>query len=313
MPIRNLFSNRIDRNKGVGKPDAYIFDRLPQELRVQIVYIWDDAIGQYQDQYFSEPSKDKAWRIIHNSVAREHAVFRLAEGSTARDSCVNFLFRSDVPIEKLLDLIEFSFVCIEQVANLSDGARQEFGKITPAPEAIKELNGRFKNARLGYRFEGSRIKRVDSEHIDTDIVTPALNLLNDVSFTGPNEEFLQAHTHYRNGNNKEAILNANKAFESTLKTICDNRKWDYPKGAPATQLIKVVKNQGLFPDYLDNSFTQLVSTLNSGLPEIRNQEGAHGQGKTPRNTPDYVAAYAIHLAAVNILFLVEAYKAKEYS
>ncbi len=47
-----------------------------------------------------------------------------------------------------------------------------------------------------------------------------------------------------------------------------------------------------FPDYLDKSFDQLIATLSSGLPRVRNEEGAHGQGAKPRATPPYVAAYA---------------------
>ena len=73
--------------------------------------------------------------------------------------------------------------------------------------------------------------------------------------------------------------------------------------------LKVVRAHGLLPDYLDASFDQLVATLKSGLPKVRNQVGAHGQGAIPRETPDYVAAYALHLAAAKILFLVEAHKA----
>ena len=71
----------------------------------------------------------------------------------------------------------------------------------------------------------------------------------------------------------------------------------------------MVRAHGLLPDYLDASFDQLVATLKSGLPKVRNQGGVHGQGAIPRETPDYVAAYALHLAAAKILFLVEAHKA----
>ena len=120
---------------------------------------------------------------------------------------------------------------------------------------------------------------------------------------------LQAHAHYRSGETKDAITDANNAFESTLKAICDQRQWPYDRGARASDLLKVVRTHGLLPDYLDASFDQLVATLKSGLPKVRNQGGVHGQGAIPRETPDYVAAYALHLAAAKILFLVEAHKA----
>jgi hypothetical protein len=69
---------------------------------------------------------------------------------------------------------------------------------------------------------------------------------------------------------------------------------------------------GLLPDYLGQSFDQLIATLQSGLPKVRNEVAGHGQGATPRETPGYVAGYALHLAAVNIVLLVEAMKATEH-
>ena len=70
-----------------------------------------------------------------------------------------------------------------------------------------------------------------------------------------------------------------------------------------------MRARGLLPDYLDASFDQLAATLKSGLPKVRGEQGAHGQGAAPRETPNHVAAYALHLAAAKILFLVEAQQA----
>ena len=72
-----------------------------------------------------------------------------------------------------------------------------------------------------------------------------------------------------------------------------------------------IRKNGLLPDYLDNSFDQLLATLQSGLPKVRNEEGAHGQGAQPREAPPYVAAYALHLAAAKIVLLVEAFRESE--
>ena len=150
--------------------------------------------------------------------------------------------------------------------------------------------------------------RVDSELIHSEVVRPALRYLHQKGFEGPRDEFLQAHA-YRVGETKDAITDANNAFESTLKAIYNQRQWQYQQGARASDLLKVVRQNGLLPNYLDASFDQLAATLKSGLPKVRNAAGAHGQGATPRETPDHVAAYALHLAAAKILFLVEAHEA----
>ena len=152
------------------------------------------------------------------------------------------------------------------------------------------------------------IFRVDSELIHYEVTRPAVRYLNQRGFEGPRDEFLKAHAHYRSGEMKDAITDANNAFESTLKTICDQRLWEYSPGVRASDLLKIVRANGLLPSYLDTSFDQLVGTLKSGLPKVRNEEGSHGQGPTPRETPEYVAAYALHLAAAKILFLSEANK-----
>ena len=67
----------------------------------------------------------------------------------------------------------------------------------------------------------------------------ALLLLHDEEFRGAEEEFLNAHKHYRDGRQKEAIADALKAFESTLKTICDRRSWSYDPKATAKPLLDV--------------------------------------------------------------------------
>ena len=214
-------------------------------------------------------------------------------------------------VEKVLDLVEASFAYIDEIARkFSQYQRQKHGITVTATCAIEELNERFKRAGVGYAFEDGRIFRVDSELIHSEVVKPALRYLHQQGFEGPREEFLNAHAHYRAGETKDAITDANNAFESTLKCICDQRGWEYLPGVPASGLLKVVCTHGLLPDYLHTSFAQLVATLKSGLPKVRSEEGAHGQGGTPRKTPDYMAAYALHLAAANIVFLAEAHGAK---
>lgn len=136
----------------------------------------------------------------------------------------------------------------------------------------------------------------------------ALLLLHDEEFRGAEEEFLNAHKHYRDGRQKEAIADALKAFESTLKTICDRRSWSYDPKATAKPLLDVVLQNGLVPPELEPQFSGLRAALESGLPMIRNRKGGHGQGQEPVTVPPHIVAFALHLAAANIVFLVEAHR-----
>ena len=314
MAVLDLFSYRQRIAKG-DLPDVYIYDELPKELRVQIKYIWDDAMGSHHTYIRPEFKKEyvynEAWDFIHDAVAREHGVLYLEGGSNTYERCVNYLLNTK-SVNKVLDLIEFSFRNLGTISTsaTTHARRNTIIRVTPEG-AIKELNERFRRAGVGYRFEDEVILRVDSDLLHRDVVKPALLFLQQPGFNGPREEFLRAHGHYRAGEMKDAITNANNAFESTLKSICDQRSWQYHQGARASDLIRLVRSKGLLPNYLDNSFEQLIATLKSGLPKVRDEEGAHGQGASPRETPDYIAAYAIHLAAAKILFLAEAHKAMD--
>ena len=94
-----------------------------------------------------------------------------------------------------------------------------------------------------------------------------------------------------------------------MKIICNIKGWEY-EGDRATDLLKVIRANGLLPNYLDASFDQLMAAMKSGLPVVRNKAGGHGKGNGPA-TPPHIAAYALHLAAANIVLLVEAFQASE--
>ena len=55
-------------------------------------------------------------------------------------------------------------------------------------------------------------------------------------------------------------------------------------------------------------FSAVRGCLDSGLPTVRNKTSGHGQGQEIIELPEHFAAYALNLAATNIVFLVNAYK-----
>src|SRR5205823_1200161 len=109
-----------------------------------------------------------------------------------------------------------------------------------ADDAILELNHRFQKHGLGYEFLGGELIKLNSQYIHAQAVKPAISLLQDEGFRGAEEEFLHAHDHYREGRYKEAIVDALKAFENTMKSICNARTWHYSSNDPANQLIKII-------------------------------------------------------------------------
>ncbi len=296
------------------EPDVYQYDWIAPMLRAQIQHIWETAIGPYYEPRISyshtgsPPNNNEAWNFIRGILCRELGRLSLASEDNPKRDCISYL-QDEKNIDNWLDLVEFSFRYIRTLVGKGRLERDKLGIRQAPDDAIEELNFRFREARIGYQFEEGQIIRVDAELIHAEVVRPALHLLSDPRFAGPEEEFLAAHAHYRAGEYKDCVANALKAFESTMKAICDIKGWEYGRGARASDLIKVLRAKGLLPNYLDNSFNQLIATLSSGLPKVRNEEGGHGVGAQPRETPSYVAAYALHLAAAKIVFLVEAMKA----
>ena len=92
-------------------------------------------------------------------------------------------------------------------------------------------------------------------------------------------------------------------------TVRYSRSWSYPANATAQPLVKIVLDNGLVPSYMQKHHSGVRNTLEGGMPTVRNKLGGHGQDKDARKVADYFAGYALHLAATNIVFLVEAYNA----
>lgn len=299
MAIFDLFSKRQKRLRGE-YPDVYVYDELPHTFRVQVVHIVKDAIGKSH-------KSNKIYQGIHDILCQEYGEFCLSDSrfSSIDESVFNEFFLNEKSVEKCLDVIELSFRLIDRMIgdhfkrNDQQYVKEEY-KITILPdEAISDLNTRFKEHGIGYQFESPYIIRVDSEFIHSEVVKPTLLILRGKQYAGANDEFLNAHEHYRHGKYKECLNDCLKAFESTMRVICNRRGWDVSEKATASALIKACIDNELLPSFLN-------SQLESAIPTVRNKLSGHGQGETPVAVPEHLARYALHLTATTILLLAEA-------
>lgn len=314
MGMFETFSKRQRKRERAGEPDTYQYEALPEAFRVQVIHIWKTAIGPFDEPgpYSTRPipASNSYWSYVHNTLAREKGVFTL--GRSGRDPfvrCQEYLLGADT--NGALDIIELTFRLIDRVVrNLEPYVRDVSGITQDPDDAIQELNHRFQEHGIGYQYGNGELIRIDSQYLHAEAVKPAISLLQEAGFRGPSDEFLEAHDHYRKGKHKEAIAGALKAFESAMKAICDARKWPYSANATAKPLIDVLLKNGLIPTYLESHFAGLRAAMESGLPTVRDKtSSAHGQGAEPVTIPGHMAAYALHLAAANIVFLVAAHKA----
>ena len=222
-------------------------------------------------------------------------MFKLGETNDSDyEAACNFLLQTE-DTEKAIDVIEVSFHYIDQYASN-----------IPPDDAIDELNYWFREYGVGYQYESGIIIRVDSEFIHSEVVKPALSMLSDPMYEGANAEFLSAHEHYRKRDYKECMNECLKAFESCIKAICKDNGWSYNATDTIKRLITIVFDKKLIPDFMQSHFSGLRSTLEAGVPTVRNRMSGHGQGPEEVPVPEYIAAYTLHLTSSNILLLAKA-------
>nr|WP_286164988.1 hypothetical protein [Planomicrobium sp. Y74] len=252
----------------------------------------------------SSSAAARNFSAIRDAVCMEHGLQRLhSNGHTPAAECEYYLALGD-DIDILLDLIELSLRAVPQLSVQYDSSsKRQYGLSLNPEDAQKALNQRFRENGVGYEFTDGILIQKDSEILHEEVTKPALFLLQEQQFKGALEEFLQAHDHYRKGHYGDSILNAGKAFESTMKTIADKEAWGLTGRENASNLVALLITNGIIPDYLQTTLLALAT--------LRNKVAGHGQGAEPVAVPEHLVNYALHLCGTNIVMLIEAYK--EYS
>lgn len=307
MSIFDLFSKRQKRLRG-DAPDVYTYDSIPHPLRVQIVHIWQDTLcnsTHYHNGYYKTAD---AYKLLVDGLCREYGVFKLDDSRSFRErnymSELTDFFLGVDDTDKVLDVVELSFRGINRLTRDYNYLHRE-NSSSIADEAIHELNSRFQEHSIGFQFSENEIIRIDSQLIHSEVVKPALVLLQHKDYMGAQAEFLKAHEHYRHGNSKEALTECLKALESVMKAICTKRQWHFSPNATCNALIQNCFDNGLIPSFWTQQFSSLRSTLESGVPTGRNRLGGHGQGTTIVHVPQHLVGYMLHMTASAIVFLVE--------
>lgn len=287
-----------------GQKDVFTYNEVPSFLRRQLKIILTDSIGIYGDEY--QPFKANGWwQAISEIMEKEIASFPAKSyGSTSYSRAMHFL-EGEQDIDRWLSFVELACRVLN---NLDDeySRTRERGAKQAGKSAIEEINTRFRQNGLGYEFAAGEIVRVDNEFVHAEIVKPALALLSESAYEKANEDFRTAHRHYRSGEWKDAIVAANRAFESALKAICHLRSWTFDRSARASDLIKIVVKHGLLPDHLDAGLSAYVAMMKTGLPSVRNDAGGHGASPIDPPVSEHLAGYAINMTAANIVLIARA-------
>ena len=282
--------------------------KLPPFLRKQLGQIFASCIGPGSRpglyQVSSRPNANAEWGKIAEVFHREQEDFERSydPNRTSHDWCMHYL-TSSPNVHGVLSLIEICCRVMENVAKFPRHERRGRGSRQDPAEGVTEVNERFRIDGVGYKFEAGEIMRIDSEFVHDRVVKPALQLLGAPEFAEADREFRLAHEHYRSGD----LRDCNTASLRSMEAICDAR-WKHDAGATVDKLIGVARANGLFPDCLGGYFDNLIGAMKAGVPKIRDRDGGHGAAPGQPAVPEYVAAFALHLAASNIVMLAQAHR-----
>lgn len=311
-----LYSQRLKENN---PQQSLVYDSIPQEFIQQYFYIVEDFFNTLPKP-LSE--RHRYWEILCRKYCLEKGIPLLGEDSECYyDELMLYLKSSEVYVEDILDIIELTFSEYIIGSFVWDTIT---GRFYPPDElqdtlyetnkkiAILNLNARFRQHNLGYELVNGQIIRKDSELLVQETITPAFSLLQDKRFKSAEDEMQKAFRFRRDGENAEAILNAAKAFESTMAIICNELQYTI-KGTKrsAGVYLTALRDNGFYPSYLNDHLTHICNTLDKGLPCVRNEHGGHGAGTASTYISDAFADYALHLAATNIVFLVALFNEKK--
>jgi len=295
----NLYSKR---NKQT--PDVFTYDVIPNKLKIQITRNWEklhnNVDPNWEYEFYNE--FDKVKEILCDEYGKKQLVQKTSSRWLHRDSYDEVLafFEHSRILDECLDVIELvTSVTLEN----SKFFKCDPFKYTPL-EALEDLNARFLENGIGFEYREGEIIRIDNKLLHIEIIIPALHFLSAPEFQNANDEYLLAHEHFRHSRTKDCLNNCLKAFESTLKIICSQNDWKSDKGETAKPLLDLCFQNNLIPSYLANHFNGIRSSLESGVPTLRNKLGGHGQGPQKIEVPMHYASYMLYLTGTTINFLV---------
>ena len=306
MAVFDLFHKRQKKLRGE-YPDVYQYEELSQTIKVQIVHLWKESIGEdFSGGQWNPSSENRKYlEKCYNILCKELGVFELGEDDTSFGLTISYFknisnyFLREKDVEKTLSIIELMLGITQLFA-------KDYRNKIDVEDVINELNQRFREHGIGYQYENGQIIRIDSEFIHAEAVKPALQLLINPMYKGAQEEFLKAHEHYRHGRYDAALTDCLKAFESTMKIILDKRDWKYGKKDTSKKLIDCCIANELIPKFWTDHFNSLSNMLTSSIGTPRNKLSGHGKGNDDIEVPEHLIQYVLHMTASTIVFLIKA-------
>jgi AbiJ N-terminal domain 4 len=281
-------------------------EALSPKLKNQILFIWNDIAKSFIEVVMNQ-DLGVVFRHVRARLQEELGLPQLVSYQLPAFDDVATFFMQEQDTDKCLNIIT---IVLHSFGELTKGGMDNrWDERRAIANAVSKMNERFRENNIPYEFREGSFIRIAAGFVHDEMTVPAFELLKEPCLKLANQEFAKAHDDFRLCRYSDCINECLKAFESTMKSICDKRKWPYDQNATATPLVAICEQNNLFPTYLQNQIGALRTLLQSGVPTVRNKNSGHGQGVVPNNISEDLARYALNMTASNIIFLVSCEKA----
>ena len=302
----HLFSERYeellqDESNWFGGDDG---GSVPYSAKVLIARVMEDfrepinlQPSRYDNYTVDTDALDLAIRELNESVDYRVVDLDMMRMGSGLDE-VHALANVHTP--HLFDLIEL------QYEELSDDAENGKGGFRG------EINKVLREQDIPWILVDGRLVKIDPKQFEQDLKLKTLGEMKELKdacplYQGAYDELRKAIDFLGRGDYAEAVINAEKSYESVLKVILGSESETEAANGLTKRLLEAGKLSlpvGLKPEALQSSV--LMS-----LPIIRNKAAAHGSGATGREMSGPTANLAVNLACALNTYLIQETTGKE--
>lgn len=271
---------------------------VPYNVKVLIARIMED----FREPISFQPSRYDSYTVDTDALylaieeLNEHVDYRIVDLDMMRTGSgldeVHAL--ANVYTPHLFDLVEL------QYKELSDDAENGKGGFRG------EVNKVFRENDIPWLLVDGRLVKIDSRQFEQDLKLKALSEMKELKdadpiYQGAYDELRKAIDFLGRGDYAEAVINAEKSYESVLKVILGSEFETEAANGLTMRLLdtgKLALPEGLKPEAFQ-------SNILMSLPIIRNKATAHGSGTTGREVGAPMANLAVNLACALDTYLIQ--------
>lgn len=304
--MERLFSERYgkllqDESNWFGGDDG---SSVPYSAKVLIARVMED----FREPISFQPSRYDSYAVNTDALylaiekLNDHVDYRIVDlDMTCMGSGLDEVHAlANVYTPHLFDLIEL------QYEELSDDAENGKGGFRG------EINKVLRETDIPWLLVDGRLVKIDPKQFEQDLKLKALGEMKELKdadplYQGAYDELRKAIDFLGRGDYAEAVINAEKSYESVLKVILGSESETEAANGLTKRLLEAGKLS--LPESLKPEAFQ--SSVLMSLPIIRNKAAAHGSGTTGREISGPMANLAVDLACALDTYLIQETTDKE--